>query len=103
MNVPDFFVIFLLPPFLSCPFPFSSDSLVLGTLGLELAFIRLPRFVQRCARRECLRGTCISVRARWTTQGVRLEIPCAPERDTWFFSSRDMCQRIAIILVVSLE
>lgn len=73
--------IILLPAFRPCLVPFSSDCLVLGTLGLDLTFIGLPLFVQRCSRRGCLRGTCISVRARRTTQGVRLEIPCAPKRE----------------------
>lgn len=36
------------------------------------------------------------VRARWASQGIRLEIPCAPgvEHPVLFF--RDMCQRITI-------
>lgn len=74
-HLPDlfkfFFCLLLLPAFIAyhfCSLPFSSDHLGPGILGPGLHFIRLIGFVQRRARRQCLRGACMLVRAPQTTQ-----------------------------------
>jgi len=63
--------VLLLPGFFdlhSCPFPFSSVHLGSEISGPGCIPFRLSGFVQRRARRWCLRGTCMMFRTRQTTQ-----------------------------------